>query len=107
MPVNDKIAREQWLRYTYMRDTGHVDYVAKAVRCEDFIANKQWSETDASALREARRPALTIDKTMITLCSVVGEQIETRNEISFRPRTGAPDGNAEIMTKLFRFISDQ
>lgn len=107
MAQNQTLAREQWLRYTYARDTGHLNYVNKALRCENFVEGNQWDEADRAALREARRPAMTINKTLITLNSIVGEQIETRNEISFRPRTGAQTGSSEILTKVFRFISDQ
>lgn len=107
MPQNDKIAREQYIRYAYARDVGHLDYVRKANKCEDFINSKQWTEEDKAALAAGRRPALTINKVLITLASVWGEQIETRSEITFRPRTGAPTTNAEILTKVFRFVSDQ
>lgn len=100
-------AREQWLRYVYARDTGHLAFVQKAVRCEDFVCGKQWDEADRQSLRASKRPAMTINKMLITLASVCGEQIETRSEISFRPRTGASDEAATIQTKVFKFISDQ
>lgn len=107
MPHNPEKAREQWIRYAYARDVGHLDFVAKANRCEDFVNGQQWTAEDKAALAAGKRPALTVNKILITLASVFGEQIETRSEISFRPRTGAPTGNAEILTKVFRFISDQ
>ena len=107
MPQNQKIAREQWLRYVYSRDRGHMAYLRKANRCEDFVAGEQWTEEDRDALRAARRPALTINKVLITLASITGEQIETRNEVSFRPQTGAPTENAEVLTKVFKFIGSQ
>lgn len=107
MPHNPEKAREQWIRYAYARDVGHIDFVAKANRCEDFVASKQWTAEDKAALAAGKRPALTINKVLITLASVLGEQIETRSEITLRPRTGAPTGNAEILTKVFRFMSDQ
>lgn len=107
MPIDSKVAREQWLRYVYCRDSGHLDYVRKANKCEDFVAGEQWDDADKASLRMSRRPALTINKVLITLASITGEQIETRNEISFRPRSGAPTGNSELFTKLMRFIGDQ
>lgn len=107
MPQDATKAREQWIRYAYARDLGHIDFVRKANRCEDFLASKQWDSADKALLNATKRPALTINKILITLASVWGEQIETRSEISFRPRTGAPTGNSEVLTKLFRFISDQ
>lgn len=107
MPHNPEKAREQWIRYAYARDVGHLDFVAKTNRCEDFVNAKQWTAEDKAALAAGKRPALTVNKILITLASVLGEQIETRSEITLRPRTGAPTGNAEILTKVFRFLSDQ
>lgn len=107
MPQNDKVAREQYIRYAYARDVGHLDFVRKANRCEDFVDSKQWFDQDKAALAAVKRPALTINKVLITMASVWGEQIETRSETVYRPRTGAPSGNAEALTKLYRFISDQ
>lgn len=106
MPQDINKAREQWLRYVYARDTGHLDFVRKAVRCEDFVASNQWDEADKAALRAAKRPFLTINKVLITLMSVTGEQIETRSETAFRARYGAPSGNADLLTKLYRHIGD-
>ncbi len=107
MPLDQIKAREQWLRYVYSRDNGHMDYVRKAARCEDFVCGDQWSAADKAALRSSKRPAITVNKVLITLSSIVGEQIETRSEISFRPRNGAASTeSAEVQTKLFRFISD-
>ena len=107
MPQNATKSREQWLRYVYARENGHLVFVSKAVRCENFVAGEQWDPRDKSALALAKRPAVTINKTLITLSSIVGEQIDTRSEISFRPRTGATADAAEIHTKVFRFISDR
>lgn len=106
MPLNPEKAREQWARYVYSRDTGHREYIAKANRCEDFFAGFQWDPEVVNELRAQRRPALTINKVLITLSSIFGEQIETRAEIGFKPRYGAPTNNAETLTKLFKCISD-
>ena len=106
MPQNTILAAEQWQRYVYARDTGHLYYVQKANKCEEFFAGQQWDSADLQALRERRRPALTINKVLITLSSLFGEQIDTRSEIAFKARYGAPGGNAAALTKVFRFISD-
>ena len=107
MPQDAIRSREQWLRYVYARDTGHTRFIRKANRCEDFVAGEQWSELDRTALRIAKRPALTINKTLITLASITGEQLNVRNEVSFRPRTGSQSTNAEIFAKIFKFIGAQ
>lgn len=99
-------AGEQWERYTYMRDAGHLDFVHKADRCEEFFAGNQWDPIDLAALREQQRPALTINKILITLSSIFGEQIQNRAEVTFKPRMGADSSQADILAKVWRFISD-
>lgn len=107
MPLNAQVARQQWLRYTYVRDTGHLDFVEKARRCENLFAGDHWDPHDRMALRDARRPGLTINKVLGTLSSILGEQIDLRTEIAYKARYGAPNDSADTLTKLFRFISDK
>lgn len=107
MPLDFDKAHEQWARYVYARDRGHREFVAKANRCEDFFAGSQWDPAVVRELQAVKRPALTINKVLITLSSIFGEQIDTRAEISFKPRYSAPPQNADILTKVFRFISDE
>ena len=105
MPINDQLASEQWIRFQYVRDRGHLDFINKADKCEKFFAGDQWLETDLNALRLQRRPALTINKIISTLGTLFGEQIYNRSETIFRPSTGATPQLAEIMTKVFKQIS--
>lgn len=106
MPLNSKLASEQWERYVYCRDSGHFDYINKAEKCDAFFQGTQWDPTVLAELREQRRPGLTINKVLGTLSSIMGEQIDLRTEIAYRARYGAPSGNADTLTKLFRYISD-
>jgi hypothetical protein len=107
MPQNTKLANEQWDRYIYCRDTAHIDYLTKARKCEDFVNNKQWDPAVKAKLNAVRRPAITINKILVTLSSILGEQIDLRTEIAFKGRYGAPSGNADTLTKVFRYISDK
>ena len=75
MPINAELATEQWMRYSYCRDRGHLQFLEKANQCEEFFAGNQWSQTDINALRLQRRPALTINKILSTLATVFGVQI--------------------------------
>lgn len=106
MSRNAQLAGEQWTRYTYVRDTGHLDYVDKAQRCEDFFAGFQWDQSDKDILRSQRRPGLTINKVLGTLSNIMGEQIDLQTETAFKARMGAPSGNADTLTKLFKYCSD-
>lgn len=107
MPVNAPLASDIWLRYQFVRDNGHLDYVHKAKKCEDFFAGMQWDASDMAMLKSQRRPALTINKIISTISTVLGEQIYNRSQISFRPRNeGATQAIADTLTKVFMQIDD-
>lgn len=106
MPVDTQIAMKQWVRYAWARDNGHAKYVEKAEKCDAFFRGDQWDRADKIALERVRRPAMTINKILSTISNVMGEQIFNRAEISFRPRNGAPAETADVLTKVFKQISD-
>lgn len=106
MALNEKLAGQQWQRYCYVRDSGHLNFIEKANRCEDFFAGNHWDPSDRAACREGRRPSLTINKVLGTLSSILGEQIDLRSEIAFRAQYGAPSGNSDILNKVFKYISN-
>lgn len=105
MPVNTELATKTYYRYAWVRDAGHTDFVKKAELCERFFRGMQWDESDLAMLKAQRRPALVINKILSTISNVMGDQIYNRSEISFQPRSGAPSGNADALTKLFKYIS--
>ena len=62
MANNEQLALDLWWRYQFLRDNGHLKYVKKAKRCEDFVAGHQWPREDLDLLHEQQRPSLTIDR---------------------------------------------
>jgi hypothetical protein len=106
MPIDTQKATKQWTRYAWARDNGHAQYVQNAEKCDAFFRGDQWDRADKIALERVRRPAMTINKILSTISNVMGEQIFNRAEISFRPRNGAPVETAEILSKVFKQISD-
>jgi hypothetical protein len=106
MPIDTQIAMKQWTRYAWCRDNGHAQYVQKADKCDAFFRGDQWDKNDKAKLDLVRRPALTINKILSTVSNVMGEQIYNRAETAFRPRSGAPAETAEVLTKVFKQISD-
>lgn len=106
MPVNDSLATETWERFVECRDNGHLDFLEKAEKCDKFTIGKQWQESDLNALALQRRPALTINKILSTLSTILGEQIDNRSESLFRPASGAAtDQIAEALTKVWMQIA--
>lgn len=99
-------AKANWDRYVYMRDNGHARFLEKAQKCENYFAGMQWKEEDLRALQAVRRPALTINKIISTLSTIFGEQIKNRMEVSFRPKSGAPPANADVLNKVWMQIAD-
>lgn len=98
-PFNDP-ARDNWYRYQYMRDAGHLNFVHKAQKCEAFVAGQQWDETDLAALRTSGRPALTINKLLSTVDHLKGEQLFNRAAIAYRPARGMANASvADALTK--------
>ena len=106
MPIDTALATKQWVRYAWARDNGHAQFVQKAEKCDAFFRGDQWDRADKARLEAVRRPALTINKILSTISNVLGEQIFNRAETSFRPRSGAPSEVADILTKVFKQISD-
>jgi hypothetical protein len=106
MPLNSDTAMHQWMRYQYVRDNGHSDFVRKADMCNNFFIGQQWDPLDMALLQAQKRPALTINKILSTISNVLGSQIEQRSDISFQPRSGAPIETAATLTKVFRQIAD-
>lgn len=106
MPIDTELATKQWVRYAWARDNGHAQFVQKAEKCDAFFRGDQWEKADKALLENQRRPALTINKILSTISNVLGEQIYNRAETSFRPRSGSPSEVADILTKVFKQISD-
>ena len=106
MPIDSALATKQWNRYQYCRDSGHSEFVKKANLCERFFRGDQWDAADLARLAAVQRPALTINKIISTVSNVMGEQIYNRAETSFRPRGGSPGEVADILSKVFKQISD-
>lgn len=106
MPTNTALAQKIWRKYVYSRDNGHSDYVKKADKCEAFFRGDQWAQSDRTKLEAVQRPVLTINKILATVSNVMGEQINNRAEISFRPRSGASSDISDILSKVYKQISD-
>ena len=105
MPVNNELSDEQWRRFQYCRDNGHTDFVAKADKCDNFLLGNQWLQADKDALALQNRPAMTINKILPTISTLLGEQIQNRTEVLFRPTAGAPSDTADALTKVWMQIS--
>lgn len=106
MAVNDSLASDMWYRFRFCLERGHYDFLAKADKCDKFFAGEQWTAEDLNALQLARRPALTINKIISTMSTIMGQQIYNRNEVAFRPAgEGASADVADALQKVWTQIA--
>jgi len=106
MPVNDALASDIWYRFRYCVERGHYQFLEKADKCDNFTFGNQWTNEDKQALKESRRPALTINKIISTMSTIMGEQIYNRNEVSYRPAgEGATSDVADALCKVWAQIA--
>ena len=105
MAVNDSLSAEQWYRYRFCVEHGHYPFLAKADKCDKFFVGLQWDEQDIQPLKATRRPALTVNKIISTLSTIMGEQIYNRNEVTFRPAKGGDPAVADALTKVWMQIA--
>lgn len=108
--LTDAPARENWARYLYGKDRGHLEYQAQAAICEGMYlgAGEQWREADKTVLREQGRPFYEFNEVMPSVNSAIGYQIQNRMDIAFRPRGGRADMEmATVLNKVVKQIADQ
>lgn len=107
MSTDYQKAQENYSRYSYARDNGHLDFVDLASRCDDYVRGKQWNESDRRRLERRGKPVLTINKVLPTLAAIAGEQLDNRADISFRPaKEGNPD-TALALERIWLHIANQ
>lgn len=102
-PLNDALAQENWARYQYGKDRGHLEYMAQAKKCEGMYlgGGEQWADADKEVLQAQRRPFYEFNEIMPSVNSAVGYQIKNRADIAFKPRG---EGDMEIATILSKVV---
>ena len=105
MPINNELTLNTWRRYRYCVDRGHIDFLKKAEKCDNFVLGNQWLKEDLLICRAKKIPTLTINKVHSTVTTLQGEQIINRNEVLFRPASGGTSEVADALTKVWMQIA--
>lgn len=106
----DQSAKENWDRYNYGKDRGHVNYMVQAARCEGMYlgGGEQWLEADKEILRAQKRPFYEFNEVMPSTNSAIGYQIQNRMDVAYRPRGGQADmETATVLSKVTMQVLDQ
>ena len=105
----DQSARENWQRYCYGKDRGHIEYTEQAAKCEGMYlgGGEQWSAADKAILTDEKRPFYEFNEVMPSVNSAIGYQIQNRMDIAFKPRGQKGDmETATILSKVAMQIAD-
>lgn len=99
----DLKAQENWMRWQYCKDRGHLRYMMQAARCEGMYlgGGEQWSAEDAEILAEQGRPAYEFNEVKPSVNSAIGYQINNRMDITYKPANGDADmATATALSKV-------
>lgn len=98
----DRLVNEMWAAYERGRDNGHTDYLERADKYNDYYVGDQWDDTTLATLKAGNRPAHTINLILSTVNAVLGEYLNSRQEIIIKPVTSAANPRtAELLTVQF------
>lgn len=68
---------------------------------------EQWEESTLKTLKQAKRPALTINRIKPVIRTLSGYQRQNRRDLKVLPRRGGVDAVAQINTALLKHVSDE
>ena len=104
MPRDIQKTEENWSRYAFARDNGHLDFVRKANICEQYFYGNQWREETRRMLEQQLKPVVTINKVFSSLLVVMGEMLQVQGDVSFQPTASGNQETADALTKIYRSI---
>jgi hypothetical protein len=99
-----KLSEENIKHYIRARDYGHNEYMEKAKKCYDFYIGKQWSESDLRYLREVKRPALTTNRILSVVNSILALKIKQGSTLIAQATSLEDTDRAEVLTKVLMYI---
>jgi hypothetical protein len=98
----------QRLKKWFEEDSEHTEKWREEAK-EDyaFVAGDQWDSKDVRSLKDAQRPVITFDRIGPLIRSVVGEQINSSQEVRYIPREMGDVAANEMLTEAARWFRDQ
>ena len=104
-----ELARQNWQRWQYAKESGHDEYVETALRNEEYYlgGGLQWSEQDRTKMKADKRFMGEINHVLPIVQTATGLQLHSRVDMQFLPRgEGADEDRAETITKVVRQVCD-
>lgn len=104
MPVDVTKSEENWNRYSFARDNGHLGFVRKAALCEQYFYGNQWREETRRRLEQQLKPVVTVNKIWSSLLVIMGEMLQVQGDVAFQPTASGNQETADALTKIYRSI---
>jgi hypothetical protein len=98
------VARDNQTRFEEANNTKHKEFIARAVRNNQFYAGEQWNKEDKARLDAEGRPALTLNMILSTVNAIIGEQLERKLEVVYRPNDYGDEDTAFALNAITRNI---
>lgn len=98
------IAARNCARFREANSSRHKDFLKRAKRNNDFYAGEQWDPDDKKRLEAEGRPALTLNMVLSTVNAIIGEQLERKVELVYRPGLYGAEQTAFALNLITRSI---
>tara|TARA_R110000850_G_scaffold148836_3_gene271163 strand:- start:102 stop:2231 length:2130 start_codon:yes stop_codon:yes gene_type:complete len=98
------VARDNQTRFEEANSAKHAAFIKRAVRNNNFYAGEQWDKDDKARLDREGRPALTLNMILSTVNAIIGEQLERKVEVVYRPRDYGDESTAYALNAITRSI---
>ena len=103
---NGKATIEQIAKWYKVAKQEHKDYRARARKALRFYFGDQWDSATATALENAGKPALVINKVKPIVRTLSGYMRQNRKDLRVAPRRGGVHVVASVYTELLKYIYD-
>ena len=100
------LARDNYARFEEANSSKHQDFIKRAIRNSNYYAGEQWDREDKQRLDAEGRPALTLNMILSTVNAIIGEQLERKVEVTYRPRDYGDENTAFALNTITKTILD-
>lgn len=106
LPAEDELMA-RFTKWDRTLDALWSDWRKEAREAYDIYAGRHWTKAEEEAMKEAKRPPVTINRTATVIDAVSGAEILGRQQASYFPREVGDSAVNEVLTKGAEWVRDQ
>lgn len=106
--ADQQLALQNWQRYEYVNQRGHVTFCQRARRLEDIYAGggRQWRPEDRAKMEAEGRYPIEINEVLDAVNTALGYQINNRVDITLSPKRYTSEAKAQRFSKVLMKVKD-